>query len=555
MVDRARRVCAVFPLLPDPTDFLRRVGERFPGAEIGLFTANPEAAHRARQAGVRDVFFRPLNQVAWRVPAEVRSDDFDVVALHVQSDHFADYAYFVLQAMTWRGVERVVEVDGHWRDLAALRGRFVREFALPTISRVGAAVLLNAAYAIGVLPAWLIGRLRGNRRETDVGVSLRRLGSPLAWLTVSPGHLAGSLCALACVLRDLARDSAPATPRRRALLIRLDHIGDLVLNTALLDTLKNAAEPWEVTVVVGPWAAAVAEGDERIDRLVIYPSADPAVCRRKHPAEAARERRRVRQWLAAQQFELVLDPIACADSTTLAYLPQAHRRVVMHLNRWWAHGAATVLPLDAAGPEPARLRRLLAAGGVEASPERPRVVVSETVAASAARLREQHGLGDGKYLLIHPGASWAGKLWPAGRFAEIALRARNQWGWRPLAVFGAGEDESRERFTDLLRGVDGVTLIGLPLPTVFALIAEAGAFVGNDSGLMHAAAALHVPTVGVFGPSDRERWTPHGDHVRSVGLDLGCAPCSMSYCTDPRCLLELSVEPVWEALRAVMAAD
>ena len=94
-------------------------------------------------------------------------------------------------------------------------------------------------------------------------------------------------------------------------------------------------------------------------------------------------------------------------------------------------------------------------------------------------------------------------------------------------------------------------MIGAPLPTIFGVLARASAFAGNDSGLMHAAAALGVPTLGVFGPGDFTRWRPVGPRAAAVSLELACSPCYQSYCTDRRCLSELDADRAWEALARV----
>jgi ADP-heptose:LPS heptosyltransferase len=118
-------------------------------------------------------------------------------------------------------------------------------------------------------------------------------------------------------------------------------------------------------------------------------------------------------------------------------------------------------------------------------------------------------------LAIGPTANWGAKQWPAERFAEAARRLTAPDGLLPgaaVAVFGGpGEREAAQPLLEALPEGQVIDLIGEPdLLDAFALLRQCSLYLGNDSGLMHMAAAAGIPTLGLFGPSPDWRYGPWG---------------------------------------------
>jgi heptosyltransferase-2 len=117
------------------------------------------------------------------------------------------------------------------------------------------------------------------------------------------------------------------------------------------------------------------------------------------------------------------------------------------------------------------------------------------------------GPGPGAVLAVHPGSGGRRKCWPAEQFARLARRV----GQSVLLVEGPADAEPCAAFRKALG--DAVAIHearGLSLPEVAWALLLCDAFVGNDSGVSHFAAALGVPTVAVFGPTDPAMWGPVG---------------------------------------------
>jgi ADP-heptose:LPS heptosyltransferase len=87
-----------------------------------------------------------------------------------------------------------------------------------------------------------------------------------------------------------------------------------------------------------------------------------------------------------------------------------------------------------------------------------------------------------------------------------------------------------------------------------ALLARAAVVVGADTGPVHLAAVLGVPTVALFGPKDPAVYAPRGPAVRVVWKQVWCSPCPLRRCGDPVCMTGMRLEEVWPAVEAALGA-
>lgn len=182
----------------------------------------------------------------------------------------------------------------------------------------------------------------------------------------------------------------------------------------------------------------------------------------------------------------------------------------------------------------------------------PLLLPEQAVARAAALIEPFAGR---PLVAIFPGASVPEKCWPVERFAEVAKTIAGQ-GCLPVILGGATEKAAGEQ---LCAAAGGVSCAGrTSLPETFALLARCCLLVSGDSGLLHAAALLRIPTVALFGPSNPAKWAPRGERQVVVSHAPACAPCSrfgtIPPCADAaRCMLEISVEEVRAEVRAMLA--
>lgn len=273
----------------------------------------------------------------------------------------------------------------------------------------------------------------------------------------------------------------------RILFVTATRIGDAVLSTALLGHLLQAHPGARITIACGPAAAGVFARMPGLEQLIV-------VAKRRWSLHWLDLWRRV----AFTRWDLVVDLRASA----LAWLVPARRRAIGRGGRRPGHRLAhigAVLRLDP-----------------------PPLPVAWTAPADAARAAAL--LPGGPWLVLGPTANWAEKVWPAERFVAVARALAARDGALPgarIAVLGGPGAAERAAAAPVLAALPGaVDLVGsLSLPEVAAALRRASLFVGNDSGLMHLAAAAGAPVIGLFGQSDPREYGPAGPRAVAVQAD------------------------------------
>lgn len=293
----------------------------------------------------------------------------------------------------------------------------------------------------------------------------------------------------------------------RILFVTANRVGDAVLTTGLLDHLIRTHPDCRITIACGPAAAGVFARMPKLERLIVFAKRPW----RAHWLELWRQ-------VAFSRWDLVVD----LRGSVLSWLVPARRRAVMRnlSGRKFAQYAAVL------GVSPAPL---------------PVVWTGAADRARAAAL-----LPEGRPVIgLGPTANWAPKAWPAERFAALfrELAAGPLAGAVPLILAGPGAQEAAlaAPLAALLPGAIDTTGM-LALPEVAACLQRCALFVGNDSGLMHLAAATGVPTVGLCATT-----ADRAEEMAPTGL---CARWAMG---DGRAMTDLSVQTALGAALELLA--
>lgn len=174
----------------------------------------------------------------------------------------------------------------------------------------------------------------------------------------------------------------------------------------------------------------------------------------------------------------------------------------------------------------------------------------------ARQLLNEHHLNPDQQGLwaVHPGSGSLKKNWPWERFLYTAQLIREQGGLQPIILFGPVEEEGVSVPIPPFQEAGFPTFKSPPLPVLAALFTLCRGYLGNDSGITHLAAAVGIPTLALFGPTDPLLWGPQGPRAAILSAPYPCAPCSREerwVCPHQNCLKVLSVSQVFKALSAL----
>jgi ADP-heptose:LPS heptosyltransferase len=348
----------------------------------------------------------------------------------------------------------------------------------------------------------------------------------LRFLVLLLVYLLGAPAAILVAYR-VRKQQAAQIPGPRILLLRPDHLGDLVLTTPVLAALKSALPQAHITMMVGPWSSGIVARHPAIDRVITCPF--PGF-------------RRATQGLFAP-YTLLLQ--------TAQQLRREHYDLAINLRPdfWW--GAALLysahIPrrvgyalapgkpflthtLPFASPEHATLSNLrLLSAGLQAlghnplpepyTPERyPLQFIPTQQERQAARQRlQQVGVDDETpVVVIHPGSGAAVKLWRAEAWAACANKLLALTFPDPMQIVLTGTKSESSLLGEIAQRMitPPVLITDMSVGQLAALLNQAHLVMGVDSGPLHLAVAQHTRTLHIFGPTDARIFGPWGNPQR-----------------------------------------
>lgn len=165
---------------------------------------------------------------------------------------------------------------------------------------------------------------------------------------------------------------------------------------------------------------------------------------------------------------------------------------------------------------------------------------------------------------IHPGAAWnaESKCWPIANYVELAGRIVRRWKAKAVILGSPKEKGPAGIFGERLDHPSVVNLVGkTDIPQMASLISASSLFVGNDSGPMHIALCLRIPTVALFGPTSPRQIIPSGAACKVLTRNLPCSPCYLHHpssrpdCRDARCLREITVDEVMAEVEKILGGS
>jgi len=328
------------------------------------------------------------------------------------------------------------------------------------------------------------------------------------------------------------------------LVIKLRYIGDVLLATPVLRALRERFPDAHLTMAVNRGTEDVLKWNPDLNEVLVV--------ERKGLAGQVRFLRAVRR----RGFDCVVDLTDGDRSAVLARCSAAPVRIGLNEEHRWRGLLYTTVVRPGSEAKHRVEQDLEAVRPLGIEPKaRPLILQTspEDDEAAARLLKEITGEGSSnsakRLVMLQPGARYWFKAWPSERFAELACRLAKKYDCRILVGGDAKERDLAESIRATAR-IPVVALAGrLTLLQYAAVLKRCALFVGNDNGPMHMAAALGIPVVALFGPSNPAEWGPRGARTEVLYKGLDCQRCFHPTCTrgEESCMKQITVEEVFAA--------
>lgn len=336
-----------------------------------------------------------------------------------------------------------------------------------------------------------------------------------------------------------------------SLLVRATNwLGDAVMTTPALAAVREGLPDARIVLLARPLVAELFLHHPDVDEVIVY--------ERPGRHEGALGRLRLAGELRRRRFDGALLLQNAFDAALIAFLgriperagyPTDGRRLLLSLpvpltrDILQRHEVEYYLCLtDGLGiprPVPASLKL---------------AVTEEEKEAMAARLASLGADRGAPIVSINPGATYgSAKRWYPDRFAAVADALSAEWSARAVIVGSAAESPLAGEIEAAMR-TPAVNLAGkTTVRELMALLSLSSFLVTNDSGPMHIGAALGVPLVAIFGPTDWRRTSPWSSLAKVVRVEIDCSPCRLRVCDrGHECMLGVTPEMVVDAAKALL---
>ena len=336
---------------------------------------------------------------------------------------------------------------------------------------------------------------------------------------------------------------------KNILVIKLRYLGDVLLATPVFRALRERFPDARLTVAVSRGTEDILKGNPDLDEILVVERTGLA------------GQFRFVQELRRRRFDCVVDLTDGDRSAALAFCSGAPVRIGLNVEHRWRG----LLCTQVVTPRAEAIHRIehdletLRPLGIEPKAGRPVLHISREEEAEAARLLddvagEPLSGGAKPLVMFQPGARYWFKAWPAERFSALVDRLAGKYSCRVLI----GGDPKERQLAETIRAQAAskpVVLAGRTTVRQYAAILKRCIlFVGNDNGPMHMAAALGVPVVAFFGPSNPAEWGPRGGRTEVLYKGLDCRACFHPTCTkgEASCMKQISVDEAWNAVTRLM---
>ena len=334
----------------------------------------------------------------------------------------------------------------------------------------------------------------------------------------------------------------PNLQRTHILLIRLSSLGDVVLTTPAIRALRQQLPQAKISMLTDEHYQDLISQNPHLDEVLTLDRKDKRLVTNLQLVN----------FLRSKRFDVVIDFQRKFGTSLIGWLSQARIRVGFHR----PNGYLLTDPVPISRHNRQHVIddyfQLLEVVGISATDRQLELHVSSEDRAFAQQKVEQKSVSIlGPTIGLFPGASWNFKKWSPERFAEIGRRYAQYYQGKILIFGSSAERELSEYIADQV-GLSAVSLAGeFRLGQLAGLIEHCNLFIANDTGPMHMATALGVPTIALFGPGNYYKFRPLSNRHTAIRHVVPCSPCKPfnKHCQSNVCMQGISVDSVWAATR------
>ncbi len=341
--------------------------------------------------------------------------------------------------------------------------------------------------------------------------------------------------------KRLPKDFVP----KRILVVKLDHLGDVILATPVFSNLRHAYPNAELHALTGRWSRVVLERHPDVNAVFDYNS--PAFSRTGQSTTLKQAFQLYRE-LHRQKYDLIIELRGDWRTTKFSLLqltPHRLSRAALQIENKLGR------PRFIGTHETTRNLDVLRHAGIPTSIQTATFSVTTADEKWASDFLAIHKIDKQCPLVaIHPGSPIPLKRWLPERYAKLADWLIARKGTQVLFV---GVKDEIPIVTEIQRRMKGISINiagETTLTQLASILHTCNMFIGNDSGPMHLAAAVGTPTIGLYGPGDPTRFAPIGVACQTIRRKLDCPPCLGTTCQFGKdgCMSKIQVPDVIQVL-------
>ena len=337
---------------------------------------------------------------------------------------------------------------------------------------------------------------------------------------------------------------------KRLLIRSTNWIGDAVMTTPAVRTIRRNFPDAHIGMLAKPWVAPVFAHSPHVDETIIY----DVNGRHRGIGGTIRMARDLR----AHRFDAAILLQNAIEAALIAFMAGIPNRIGFDTDArrlLLTHAVSCTKAIKSIHQTGYYLKILEGLGLVAGKQHLELSIGTQDRLQAQKHLLENGVKAESMLIGLNPSATFGpAKQWFPERYAALGDRLNQDLG-ATILIFGGPSDRELGETISGLMTVPAIDLSGrTSLGEAMALIDRCNAFVTNDSGLMHVAAALKTPLVAIFGPTDSTTTSPYSDKSRVVRVPIECSPCLQPVCPlgHHNCMKRVSVEMVLDALQGML---